>query len=310
MNNQKPRKRLTLIAWVFFTLVIIIAGGYAFWHVVKILASSPAVDTFTDETKIAAKTNITVDTGAGQVKLSEWTCGDTVAYEGGHYDANGTTKVTGGYYRTVLIDTQCWLKDDLNVGTMIGSKLADNVTLQNQTNNSVIEKYCYTYVQQDNAGQIATGTTNCNEYGGFYQWPEAVQYSNGVTLTSGTSVALGNIQGICPTGWHIPSDTEYVALSTYLGGDSVSSGKMKEAGTTHWTTAHADNSSGFTGLGAGFRHFSTGAFSYLKDDAFYWFAKPNLSTNAYYYNLFYNDTVLYRVASDRAYGMSIRCLKD
>jgi len=92
-----------------------------------------------------------------------------------------TCSYGGENYPTVTIGSQIWLAKNLNVGTMIGSKLADNATSQSQTDNSVIEKYCYDYVQEGNVGQQSTGTTNCNIYGGLYQWAETVQYLNGAT---------------------------------------------------------------------------------------------------------------------------------
>ena len=142
-------------------------------------------------------------------------------------------------YSTVLIGTQCWFAQNLNVGTKL------NVT-ENQTNNSIIEKYCY-----NNAD------ASCDVYGGLYQWAETVQYLNGATNTaSWTPVPTGNVQGICPGGWHIPSDAEWTTLSTFLGGESVAGGKLKEAGIAHWASPNsgATNSSGFTALPGGNRN--------------------------------------------------------
>jgi len=137
-----------------------------------------------------------------------------------------------------LIGTQCWFKENLNVGTMINGT-------HNQTNNSVIEKYCYNNL-----------TSNCDIYGGLYQWGEMVQYLNGTSnTTTWNPPPTGNVQGICPTGWHIPKDAEWTVLTTYLGGVSVAGGAMKETGNAHWSSPNtgATNSSGFTALGSGLR---------------------------------------------------------
>ena len=83
-------------------------------------------------------------------------------------------------YQTILIGEQCWMKENLNIGEIINGT-------QEQTNNSIIEKYCH-----DNIG------TNCDIYGGLYQWDEVMQY-----LTN------EGVQGICPQGWHIPTDAEW-----------------------------------------------------------------------------------------------------
>ena len=90
-----------------------------------------------------------------------------------------TVQYEGKTYNTVLIGNQCWLKENLDVGTRINLN-------QSPTNNGIIEKYCY----NDNP-------TNCDTYGGLYKWDEAMQY----TTTEGAI-------GICPSGWHIPSDDD------------------------------------------------------------------------------------------------------
>src|ERR1035437_2197706 len=96
-----------------------------------------------------------------------------------------TVDYAGKTYNTVSIGDQCWLKENLDVGTMING-------IDTSKNNGIIEKYCYN-----------NDTTNCTTYGALYQWDEAMQY----VTTSGA-------QGICPTGWHIPDSAEFTALST------------------------------------------------------------------------------------------------
>ncbi len=89
---------------------------------------------------------------------------------------------------TIKIGTQCWMKTNLNVGTMINGSI-------DQTNNSIIEKYCY-----DN------DPANCATYGGLYQWNEMMQYSR-----------IESVQGICPNGFHLPSDSEWKTMEMFLG---------------------------------------------------------------------------------------------
>ncbi|MBI4648201.1 MAG: hypothetical protein HY738_16860 [Bacteroidia bacterium] len=132
-------------------------------------------------------------------------------------------------YNTVLIGTQCWMAENLNFGTMINSTTGG----QFQTDNAVIEKYCY-----------SNNSANCSTYGGLYEWNEMMQYNPSDAGNPGTT------QGICPSGWHIPTDAELTTLTDYLGGESVAGGKMKEIGTTHWTSPNtgATNESGCTAL--------------------------------------------------------------
>jgi uncharacterized protein (TIGR02145 family) len=93
----------------------------------------------------------------------------------------------GQIYRTLQIGSQCWFKENLNVGNMIPGN-------QSMTDNAIIEKYCY-----DN------DPAYCETYGGLYQWNEMMQY----TTQQGT-------KGICPTGWHIPTDEEWCTMAQFI----------------------------------------------------------------------------------------------
>lgn len=185
-------------------------------------------------------------------------------------------------YNTVQIGTQCWMAQNLNLGTRINGSL-------DQTNNGTIEKYCYNNLE-----------TNCDIYGGLYQWGEMMQYTN-----------VEGIQGICPTGWHIPSDAEWTTLTTYLGGVSISGGKMKETGTTHWASPNtgATNSSGFTALPGGGR--SGGVFYYsLTYTTLIWSSSQYDAYDSWSRRL-YNDnagvTKQYNYMTD---GFSVRCIQN
>ncbi len=141
-----------------------------------------------------------------------------------------TVDYEGKTYNTVLIGSQCWLKENLDIGTMVTG-------VTDQTDNATIEKYCY---NDDPA--------NCDIYGGLYQWDEAMQYS--------TSPGA---QGICPTGWHISTLAEFQTLSSAVGGDgnalkAIGQGSGGGEGT---------NTSGFSALLAGYRHSSDGSFASL-----------------------------------------------
>ena len=167
------------------------------------------------------------------------------------------------------------------MGRIIGSA--------NQTNNGIIEKYCY---NNDDA--------NCAIYGGLYQWDEAMQY----VTTEGT-------QGICPIGWHLPTDAEWTLLTIFLGGESIAGGKMKEAGTAHWYAPNtgATNSSGFTALGSGYRN-NSGNFYNLKYDEIFWSSSQADATTAWYRYLVYNYESEGRYNDYKTNGISCRCVKD
>jgi uncharacterized protein (TIGR02145 family) len=198
-------------------------------------------------------------------------------------------------YTTVLIGTQCWMAQNLNIGNRINGS-------GEQTNNSTIEKYCYNDQE-----------SNCNVYGGLYQWAEMVQYLNGATnTTSWSPVPTGNVQGFCPTGWHIPTDTEWSTLTTYLGGESVAGGKLKETGTTHWYSPNtgATNESGFTALPAGYR-YADGSFIDFGSVGAWWSSSEYNADNALSRSLYYSMSDVNSYGYDKEdVGFSVRCLRD
>jgi len=193
-----------------------------------------------------------------------------------------TITYEGQVYNTVLIGEQCWLKENLNVGTMISGS-------DNMSDDGIIEKYCY-----DN------NAVNCDEYGGLYQWNEMMQY----TTTQG-------IRGICPAGWYLPTDDDWITLTDYLGGEGVAGGKMKETGTVHWISPNygATNESGFTGLPGGHRH-QYGSFFYLTKFGYFWSSSEYGSNGARYRGLSYSYGQVNSGSFNKEYGFSVRCLKD
>ncbi|MEN8120264.1 MAG: fibrobacter succinogenes major paralogous domain-containing protein [Bacteroidota bacterium] len=130
----------------------------------------------------------------------------------------------------------------------------------------------------------------------IYSWNSAM---NGST----------DAQGICLTGWHIPTDTELQTLIDYLGGDVVAGGKMKETGTVHWNSPNtgADNSSGFSALPAGYYD----PYSNLGLAGYFWSSTSADGSTAYSRNLFYYDRQdVVRGSSFKGDAVSVRCIKD
>ncbi|MCX6234148.1 MAG: M6 family metalloprotease domain-containing protein [Bacteroidetes bacterium] len=203
--------------------------------------------------------------------LSPDECGNTITYE-------------GKTYNTIQIGIQCWFKENLNIGTQIDTKI-------NQTNNGIIEKYCYNNLE-----------TNCTVYGGLYQWNEMMQYAT-----------TEEIQGICPTGWHIPSNTEWWNLSNYLGSFFVVGGLLKETGFEHWLTPNtgATNSSGFNAIPGGLYEKQYSLFTYLTTYAHFWSSSEYDTANAKGWYLQYNSNrISWSNFWVKSYGFSVRCLKD
>jgi uncharacterized protein (TIGR02145 family) len=133
-------------------------------------------------------------------------------------------------------------------------------------------------------------TSNCDKYGRLYQWSTA--------------------QTVCPTGWHLPSTSEWSTLTTYLNGTAVAGGKMKETGTAHWMSPNtgATNLSGFTGLGGG-RRTTSSTYQNLRYYGYFW-TTGQFGLNGLYRQLSYNNTQVMSSSINKNYGISVRCIRD
>ena len=214
-------------------------------------------------------------TSLSSVTSPPFPCGDLVSYEGHQYN-------------TVQIGDQCWFKDNLNIGVRIDVN-------QDQSNNSIIEKYCQNNLE-----------SNCNNYGGLYQWNESLNYLD----------QQGN-QGICPAGWHIPTNDDWCTLTTYIDatvncytqGWNGTDGGRKMKSTSGWNiNGNGTNESGFTAFPGG--HSSGGAFLNLGNSAVFWSSSAYDSSNRWYWSLFYNQIQVGHDDMIITGGCSLRCIKD
>ena len=205
-----------------------------------------------------------------------------------------------GFSQTTIIGTQEWMTDNLNVGTMIPST-------QSPSNNNVIEKYCY---NNDEA--------NCTTYGGLYTWDEMMKWAT-------------TQKGICPDGFHVPTDADMTVLLTFLGTDAGK--KLRESGYEHWkmvytksywtseTQAQAydlkymgTDQFGFTALPAGYSYGQ--AFGNIGKYGYLWTSSMDSRYPTYpkYYIVSYSMPSVYGYPGWRtgstAMGASVRCIKD
>jgi uncharacterized protein (TIGR02145 family) len=187
----------------------------------------------------------------------------------------------GTQYETVEIGTQCWMKENL----------AYLPSVSPPSGGSQTSSYYYVYDYSGTSVSTAKATANYQTYGVLYNWP--------ASLTA------------CPQGWHLPSDSKWNLLESYLGGSSVAGGKMKEAGIIHWSSPNteATNESGFTGLPGGFRG-SNGSFSTIGNFGYFWSSTEHSSSDAWRRNLSFLNGVVNRGYHLKDYGFSIRCLRD
>ncbi len=205
-----------------------------------------------------------------------------------------TVSYAGRTYNTIQIGNQCWLKENLNVGNMINSVNGGDGSDGHQTNNGTIEKYCY-----DN------NSDNCDndDRGGLYQWDEAMQYD---VSDNGT---IGITQGICPSGWHIPTPAELFVLK-----DAVASSSNAIKATTEGSgSGVGTNTSGFSGLHNGYcKRDTDGSFVGYGGTANFWSSYES-SSNIYadHMNLYYaNNSVSISYDGYVKRGFSVRCIKN
>ncbi len=248
----------------------------------------------------------------------DFSCGDPVSYGGESYP-------------TVQIGNQCWFAKNLNVGTRVdsaGSAPCVDVNPNNgwwscQVNDSQLEKYCYN--NNDNY---------CTTDGGLYEWAEALQLphdcnnanstDNGdgtytVLCSSGNQTISVQHQGICPTGWHIPSlqELNILAQNADPGCDLISvncstaGGKLKATGSHSPISWDGTDDYNFSALPSGFRVVG-GSFLGRGDGAVLWSSMPYSGDplNAWYGYLESGDTTFYGGYDHRANGFSVRCAQD
>jgi uncharacterized protein (TIGR02145 family) len=204
-----------------------------------------------------------------------------------------TVEYAGKVYHTIQIFSQCWLKENLNVGTMVES------TMQ-QSNNGTVEKYCF-----NNDLNI------CSSDGGLYQWNEMMQYST-----------QQGARGICPPGWHLPADEEWKVLQGGVDSqhgigdpewDSYWAWRGYDAGTNLKTTSgwygsgNGTDLFGFSGLPGGFRDSNGSFYNY---DIGYWWSSTEDDNKAVSRCLSYGSAQVGFYNFVKGIGFNVRCLRD
>jgi uncharacterized protein (TIGR02145 family) len=178
----------------------------------------------------------------------------------------------GGVYLTVSIKDQCWLKRNLDAGTMVaaGAGVGDN---------DVTEKYCY-----------GDDPANCATYGGLYSWGEAMRYD-----------ADAGAQGICPDGWRVPTRADINALSVAINDTSLSRNyvAVQDGGI---------DAAGYSARLAGY--YDYGYFGELGDVTKFWISEKDNLDRAYYWVLGRTGYGLVWVRADKNAGYSVRCVNN
>ena len=193
----------------------------------------------------------------------------------------------GNIYHTVKIGKQVWMVENLKTTHYRNGDPIEHAFDDREWSNIKIGAYC-NYDNNPNNSEI---------YGRLYK-KEAITDSRNIT----------------PAGWHIPTSDDWKTLQTFLGGASLSGGKMKEAGTVHWVDPNkgANNSSGFTGVPGGFR-FSNGVFGSIGFVAHMWssgWKKLDGSDAPWFRLVSSSEQSINHNDYSEATGFSVRCIKD
>ncbi len=223
-------------------------------------------------------------------------CGESVVND---YDGN--------VYNTVQIGDQCWMKENMRTthysnGTLI---MQGNMSQSSTTT-------CYYY-----------NPSNAQNYGYLYNWPAAI----------GIGISNSSNQGVCPLGWHLPGDAEWIQLIQYIGSQSqyVCNNNIENvakalSSTTGWIysnynvncnvgySPNNNNSSGFDAVPAGYFSLNTpniyGGFYEVGENAMFWSCTSSSNNEAYCMELYYNYSTAFRNSYSKSIGASVRCLRD
>jgi uncharacterized protein (TIGR02145 family) len=206
-------------------------------------------------------------------------------------DDNSIRDADGNVYTSVTIGTQVWMAENLKTtryrnGDLIGTTTPATLDISAEAT----PKYQWSYDGDD---------SNVAIYGRLYTW-----------------WAVTDSRNVCPTGWHVPSYTEWDTLYYFLGSRNsnadVAGNKLKETGTTHWQTPNEDatNETGFTALPGGAR-YDDGSFAMMGYQSDWWSSTERpMMWDAYLWYVQVDLSILVASSSSKKIGISVRCIKD
>jgi len=190
----------------------------------------------------------------------------------------------GNIYTPITIGTQTWLVENLKSAKLNDGTIIQNVTINTQWSGLQIPGYCW-YNNNE--------TANKDIYGALYNW---------------FAVGTGKL---CPAGWHVPSVSEWLTLSNYLGGADIAAVKLKETGTSHWDApSGSTNESGFTARGGGMRTIY-GVFSEILHSGYWWTNETSPGgTGAFHRTIISISPRVSEGNYNKTTGLSVRCIRD
>jgi uncharacterized protein (TIGR02145 family) len=199
--------------------------------------------------------------------------------------ASGTVSdIDGNVYQTIAIGTQVWMVENLKTTRYNDGTAIPLVTGDSAWRNLKTPGYCW---YNDSA-------IYSNTYGALYNW---------------YAVKTGKL---APTGWHVPSDSEWTVLVTYLGGETVAGAALKDTGTTYWLSPNtgATNSTGFSALAAGYRSNGNGLFNLAGNTGYWWSSTAHDTTSSWIRYMYYLNASVEPLFYNFDCGYSVRCVKN
>jgi len=203
----------------------------------------------------------------------------------------GVEDTDGNCYETIQIGDQLWMAENLKVTHYNNG---DEIAHPSNEDFGSFDEGQYSVYDND--------PSNADIYGNLYNF-----------------AAVDDDRGVCPDGFHVPSDGEWTILTDFIApegieswGNSIAGGKMKESGTEHWYSPNtgATNESGFTCLPAGYRNDSNGGYGALGSYGYFWSSSESNSSSAWARELSYNYSDVIRGSTSKQSGFSIRCSGD
>jgi len=195
--------------------------------------------------------------------------------------------IDGNSYNTIQIGSQVWMSENLKTTTYTDGTPIPVVEDYEEWANLTLPAYSW----------YNNDSLNSEDYGALYNF-YAVE-----------------TEKLCPEGWRVPSDEDWIALEAYLGGSGAAGGVLKEADTDHWKTPNtgASNESGFTARPGGYRSYN-GTFNLIRINGYWWSSTEKAwygqSNRVIYRDLIYDDPGIFRLIAEKGNGFSVRCVKN
>lgn len=194
------------------------------------------------------------------------------------------TDIDGNEYNTVKISKQIWMVNNLKTTNFNDSTPIPMITDVDEWADLFTSGFCW-YDNEEASFKPS--------YGALY---------NGFAASTGK---------LCPNGWHIPSNEEWIALTTYLGSETEAGDRLKESGTNFWVSPNtgATNESGFTALPGGLRYHD-GQFHDFGFSGYWWTSTEYSESRAFFIFMDYQSSDVFRFDNLKKIGFSVRCIKD